>query len=147
MDFDPQGNLYAAYRGGSGKQGTSIEKFAPRSGSGTILGMQLNQPQGLIVDDKGDIVVVNEKSPGDNYLDVFAPGRKRPNLRFRQPKGGYPIQIAITEDEGSLFTTTFNNGRVYEIPYPFSKGLTWTLLQDDPYGLQQGIALSNGQVF
>lgn len=147
MDFDPQGNLYAAYRGGIGKQGTSIEKFAPRSGSGTILGMQLNQPQGLIVDDKGNIVVVNEKSPGDNYLDVFAPGAKRPNLRFRQPKGGYPIQIAITEDESSLFTTTFNNGRVYEIPYPLGKGLTWTLLQDDPYGLQQGIALSNGQVF
>lgn len=147
MDFDARGNLYAAYRGGSGKQGTSIEEFAPRSRTGTILGMQLNQPQGLIVDGKGNIVVVNEKSPGDNYLDVFAPGTKRPSLRFRQPKGGYPIEIAITEDGGSLFTTTFNTGGVYEVPYPLRKGLTWTQLQDDPYGLQQGIALSNGQVF
>jgi sugar lactone lactonase YvrE len=147
MGFDAQGNLYAAYRGGSGKLGTSIEKFTPGSGNGSILGMKLNQPQGLIVDDKGSIVVVSEKSPGNNHLDVFPPGAKRPSLRFGQPEGSYPIEIAITKDERTLFATTFNNGGIYEIRYPLRKGSTWIREQQDPYGLQQGIALSNGQVF
>jgi hypothetical protein len=147
MDFDTQGNLYAAYRGGSGSYGTSVEKFAPGSVSGTILGMKLNQPQGLIVDDKDEIVVVTEKSPGNNYLDVFPRGKRSARLRFAQPNDSYPIQIAITKGERSLFATTFNNGGIYDTPYPLSRIAGWTLKQFDPYGLQQGIALSNGHVF
>jgi hypothetical protein len=147
MDFDAQGNLYAAYRGGSGRYGTSIEKFEPDSAGGIILGMKLNQPQGLVVDDRGDIVVVTEKTPGNNYLDVFAPGRRRPVRRVGQPKGGYPIEIAITTDERRLFATTFNNGGIYDARYPLGKPPNWVLEQYDPYGYQQGLALSNGQVF
>ncbi len=146
MDFDAKGNLYAAYRGGNGSLGTSVERFAPNSAQGTVLGMRLNQPQGLIVDGNGDIVVVTEWVPGKNHLAVFRPEKTRPQLRFRQPKNSYPIQIAITQDNAALFATTFNNGGIYQTAYPLTKTSRWTFDRFDQYGLQQGIALSNGHV-
>lgn len=144
MDFDADGNLYAAYRGGQGSYGTSIEKFAPGSADGTILGMRLNQPQGLVVDGNGDIVVVTEWRPGRNHLAVFRSGKTRPQLRLRQPHDSYPIQIALSGDELSLLATTFNNGKVYEVDYPIIEGARWQFEQSDHRGLQQGIALSDG---
>ncbi|HEX3671466.1 MAG TPA: hypothetical protein VHT92_07170, partial [Candidatus Cybelea sp.] len=49
MDFDQQGNLYVAYRGGAKRGGLgSIEKFAPGSTQGQVIGMKVHQPQGLV---------------------------------------------------------------------------------------------------
>ncbi|MGC2407064.1 MAG: hypothetical protein WA431_11710 [Candidatus Cybelea sp.] len=64
VDFDSQGNLYVAYRTSDRKR-HSIEEFAPGSTHGKVLGMTLNEPQGLIVDNRGNILVVaRAQTPG-----------------------------------------------------------------------------------
>src|SRR5215469_15239060 len=56
MAFDHQGHLYVAYRTCPSGDG-SIEKFAPGSNQGRVIGMTLSDPQGVTVDYKGDIIV------------------------------------------------------------------------------------------
>jgi hypothetical protein len=144
MDFDQQGNLYVAYRPPFGSGHDSIEKFAPGSTHGQVLGMTLHQPQGLIVDSNGNIVIADTSQPTLSVV-VFAPGKKRPDVRVKLPSGSDPTEIAITQDETELFVGSFRNAMVYVTPYPLSETSTWTEL--DQVNDVQGIALSNGQVF
>jgi hypothetical protein len=137
MDFDEQGNLYVAYRNGiSG----SIEEFAPGSSQGTILGMKLDQPQGLIVDDSGNILVVES---GMSRIDLFPPGHLKPAVEV--PVSG-ANQLAIQQTENRLFVAA-ENGIVYECRYPFPPTESCPYVKDEPKALIQGVALSNGQTF
>jgi len=144
IDIDPQGNLDVAYR----KRGLgSIERFAPGSSQGQILGMKVHQPQGLIVDNNGNIIVV-DTSAKTRCLEVFAAGKLRPHVRLRLPDSGDPNQIAMTQDQSKIFVASFNNGTVYATGYPITKASTWTEVESLGYGNDvQGVALSNGQVF
>jgi hypothetical protein len=56
MDFDVRGNLYVAYRTNDRKRHGSIEEFASGSTQGKVLGRTLNEPQGLIVENSGNIL-------------------------------------------------------------------------------------------
>lgn len=136
MDFDAKGNLYVAYRnGGIG----SIETFAPGSTQGKMLGMQLDQPQGLIVANSGIVLAVETGST--SRIDEFLPGSKTPQLEVPVPQT--PVQLAITESENRLFVSTLNNGPVYATNYP----LYQPRLVEEVVGSTQGVALSNGQYF
>ncbi|HET6275168.1 MAG TPA: hypothetical protein VFE16_04425 [Candidatus Cybelea sp.] len=148
MDFDPEGNLYVAYRVTNDDRGLgSIEEFAPGSAQGRILGMKVHKPQGLIVDNEGDIVVA-ETATNTKVIAVFRPGKRRPEIRVKLPTGSDATQIAITEDESRFFVASYTDGNIYVLPYPLSKESTWTVLDQTPgQGQLQGIALSNGQVF
>jgi hypothetical protein len=146
MDFDQQGNLYVAYRGGTKRGGLgSVEKFAPGSTQGQVIGMKVHQPQGLIVDNEGNVLVA-ETSQRWKAVALFRPGKTRPLLRLKLPTYSDPTQIAITADESELFVGSFTNGSLYVTPYPLTKTSTWTVL-DTVYGQLEGVALSNGQVF
>ncbi len=146
MDFDQQGNLYVAYRGATKRNGLgSVEKFAPGSSQGQVLGMKVHQPQGLIVDNEGNILVA-ETSARERVVALFRPGKTRPKFRVKLPTGSDPTQIAITADESELFVGSFENRNLYVTPYPLTKGSTWTVLDQVP-GQLEGVALSNGQVF
>lgn len=137
IDFDRKGNLYVAYRNGSY---ASIEKFAPGSIRGKSLGMQLSQPQGLIVANDGTILVV--ETGRANRIDEFLPTKKTPKLEIDVP--GTPVQLAITETENTLFVSTLR-GAIYVAPYP----LEGPRLRQEVFGGYdtQGVALSNGQFF
>lgn len=137
MDFDQQGNLYVAYRSESGD---SIEEFAPDASNGTILGMPLDQPQGLIVDSSGNILVVES---GSGRIDVFPPGQQTPSLEVPIPET--PNQIAIRQSEASLVVAA-EGGTVFGIRYPFTNHPR-VHVKDVPNVTIQGVAFSNGQHF
>lgn len=137
MDFDQQGNLYVAYRSGSGG---SIEEFAPDSSNGTILGMTLDQPQGLIVDSSGNILVVES---GSGRIDVFPPGQQTPSLEVPIPNS--PNQLAIRQSEASVVVAA-EGGTVYGIRYPFTRHPR-VHVKDVPNAIIQGVAFSNDQHF
>lgn len=146
MDFDTQGNLYVAYRDSRTSPTSSVEEFAPGSTQGTVLGMTLNQPQGLIVDSRGNIVVA--ESGGPDSLVVFPPGSTSPKVTVRLPSGGDPTQITLRKNEHRIYVTSFTDGAVYDIGYPFksTKGNGWKTIQ---HGLDynNGVSISDGQAF
>ncbi len=146
LDFDVQGNLYVAYRG-SNRSG-SIEEFNLHTGQGTVLGMSLNQPQAVVVTNAGTILAV--ETGGTDRIDVFPPGYRTPTLEVGLSK--VPTQLAITSHEGLLFVSSFSKGRVYSSPYPLlnpngSPNVLHEQIKVGDYGIVQGMALSNGQVF
>jgi hypothetical protein len=138
MDFDQQGNLYVAYRSGSGG---SIEEFAPGSSTGTILGMALDQPQGVIVDSSGNILVVES---GYGRVDVFPPGQQKPSLEV--PISNGPNQLAIRLNRKPNLFIAAEGGTVYGAPYPLSRHPR-VYVKEEPNSTIQGVALSNGQHF
>jgi hypothetical protein len=145
MDFDTRGNLYVAYRGASSAPNSSIEELAPGATTGTVLGMSLNQPQGVFVASDGGITVA--QTGGTNNLLRFAAGQwTEPKVTTALPQGGDPTQIVATVHEHVIFAASFTNGYVYEIHSPIFKNL---VLEEVGEGLDynNGIALSNGQVF
>ena len=145
MDFDTQGNLYVAYRGSHTSPASSVEEFAPGSAQGVVLGMELNQPQGLIVDNRGNIVVA--QSGGPHNLMVFPPGATSPQMSVKLPSGADPTQIVLRKNEHRIYVASFSNGDIYDITYPFKSARhnTWNIIQRGFF--DNGIALSNGQTF
>lgn len=144
MDFDLQGNLYVAYRTfGIYTNPGSIEEFPPNSSQGRILGMTINAPQGLVVDKKGNIVVVETDYSTGIYL--FPAGQTSPSLEVPMPYNDTPAQLAIREKENKLFVTGLD--AFYVTDYPFDTKTMFSV-KDEPEGfLSGGIALSNGQTF
>lgn len=140
MGFDSRGNLYAAFRN---RLATSVMMFAPGTTEGQSLGMPLTEPQGLIVDKRGDIVVA--ESILESVIG-FRPGTETPAFRANLPiQSGNASQLSMTEKEDQLFAAT-EGGFVYVRSYPGMKATTWTVV-DQGFRSLEGIALSNGQVF
>jgi sugar lactone lactonase YvrE len=136
MDFDQQGNLYVAYRTSDGTG--SVEEFAAGSTQGKVLGMSLNQPQGLLIDNVGNIVVVET---GDtNRIDVFPPGQQTPSVEV--PIANTPNQLAIRQTEPRLFIAA-EGGTVYGIKYPFLRTHPRPYVKEKLNSVIQGVALSN----
>ena len=147
LDFDTKGNLYVAYRLQSKGSG-SIEEFPLGSSQGTILGMSINQPQSVVVTNTGTILTV--ETGGTNRIDVFPPGYEEPTLEVGVRDA--PTQIAITRDQHSLWVSSFAKGRIFSSPYPLlnpngSPNVLHEKIRVKGYGIVQGMALSNGQVF
>ncbi|MFY9719337.1 MAG: hypothetical protein WAK16_06805 [Candidatus Cybelea sp.] len=139
LDFDQYGNLYVAYRDEDGY--ASIEEFSSGSFAGKSLGMSLDQPQGLVVDNRNNILVVETGSA--DRIDLFAPGQSTPSVEQSVP--GIPVQLAITRDERTLKVSTLS-GDVFTMPYPFGtqRGV---YLKDKTGSKSQGVALTDEQTF
>ncbi|MBV8530909.1 MAG: hypothetical protein JO104_06295 [Candidatus Eremiobacteraeota bacterium] len=145
MDFDSAGNLYVAYRNGDNG---GIEEFPRGSTQGHVLGMALNQPQGVIVANDGTILAV--ETGNSRRVDVFPPGLMTPSFELAIPYT--PTQIAITQPEQYLRVSTLSQqGYVYGIRYPIvgTNGEPHPLREriETGSGGVQGLALSNGQYF
>lgn len=143
MDFDSQGNLYVAYRKSNLRRNGGIEEFAPGTTQGHILPMKLNEPQGLIVDASGNIIVV--VTGHADRIELYKPGHRLWAQKIPAPQGATLTQIAIEANQSELFAATIE-GSVSTIAYPFPPSGTLTQLEDAGFGIQ-GIALSNGQTF
>jgi DNA-binding beta-propeller fold protein YncE len=142
IDLDQQGNLYVAYRFCGTRVG-GIEKFAPGSSQGENLRIRDYEPQGLIVDNAGDILAV-ETVKWDSVAFIRA-GKRYPEFRVKLPEGNVPVELAITSDQSRLFVSSYD-GYVYVTNYPITASSTWTV-EDQVSNTPQGIALSNGQTF
>lgn len=112
INLDDAGNLYVAYRDRSGRG--SIEKFRPNSTTGRILGMQLDQPQGLQLDHSGNILVV--ETGGKQAVDIFPPGSQSPSQVV--PAGNGVTQVVLREAGDNMYVSNWSNGNVYISHYP-----------------------------
>jgi DNA-binding beta-propeller fold protein YncE len=146
MAFDRHGNLYVAYRtcpSGSG----SIEKFAPGSTHGHVIGMALSDPQGVVVD-SSDNVVVDETGTINNRLDridVFPPGSKTPSLEVPMPQGNLPIELVIDCQQNYLYVAGLYSGAVFGSKYPLT-GQT-LFVKDQVSAIVQGVTMTNNLEF
>ena len=137
MDFDAQGNLYVAFRA---RELGSVEVFAPNSTQGTVLGMKLDQPQGLVVDNDGNILVV--ETGYTRCVDVFTPGSLTPSLQERSRYTG--TQLALDKKELEIFLSTLN-GIVYGAPYPLAGVKPYGHIKDEeaPSEIIEGITITD----
>lgn len=142
IDFDQQGNLYVAYRSCTKHRVGSIVRFAPGSTQGQSLRIRARQPQGLIVDNKGNILLTETDKWAT--VDFIRPGKRYPEFRLKLPDDE-PVELAMTADQSKLFVSSYS-GYVYETRYPIKANSSWTQV-DQVGGTPQGIALSNGQTF
>jgi hypothetical protein len=96
--LDAAGDLYASYRGGG--HGGGIQFFALGIGTGQDLGITLSSPQGMQIDEQGDIIVV--ETDGPDRVDAFHPGQTTP---FATTPGlnGVPTGIALNQREHQLY--------------------------------------------
>jgi hypothetical protein len=132
INLDDSGNLYVAYRDSSGMG--SVEKFRPNSRRGRILGMQLDQPQGLQLDHLGNILVVDT---GKDVVDIFPPGSQTPS---QVVAAGFGVtQVVLREAGNNMYVSDWNNGIVSISHYPPGKFQPKIETNDG----MQGIALSN----
>jgi hypothetical protein len=134
ISLDAANNLYVGYIDGS--RNASIEKYAPGSQVGQVLGMQLDSPQSLLVDRSGNILVVET---GDTQaIAVFPPGATSPSQVIHVETG--VTQMALRESEKEIYISNDGNGDVYISPYPqmqFREKIAENLTS------VQGVALSN----
>lgn len=143
MAFDKQENLYVAYRI-SPKGLGSIEEFAPGSTQGKILGMTLDEPQGVVVAPRGTIVAT-ETGP-TNRIDVFPPGSINASLEEPMPSGGsVATEIAIDCQDEFLYVSALDSGIVFGSNYPL-RGQT-LFVKDQVSSIVQGASITNNQNF
>ena len=143
MDFDTSGNLYVAYRTQYGNPDGSIEEFAPGSTTGTVLGMALNQPQGVVVDKNSNISVV--ETGGTNRIDYFPAGTTTPSFTITIPET--PGQMALGKLQNRVYLSA-EGGDVYLLAYPFTPSAEVRLQDTVPSGEPQGVAIApNAQTF
>lgn len=137
MAFDRQGNLYVTYRtpGGFG----SIDKFAPGSSQGLVLGMPLNQPQGVVVDNRGNVIAA--ETGRTSRIDVFPPGRQTPAVTI--PLAVTPSELAMPRGDANVYFAS-ESGTVYGCKYPFPTDPN-PYPKDEVYAQTQGVALSKSQ--
>jgi DNA-binding beta-propeller fold protein YncE len=113
MALDKHENLYVAYRNSG--QGSIVE-YAPGSTQGQIIGMTLDQPQGVVVDPKGNVVATETGST--NRIDVFPPGSTTESLEVPMPSGSVATELAIDCQENALFVSGLYSGIVFGANYP-----------------------------
>ncbi len=151
VDLDRRGNLYVAYRDSSNSYG-SVEKIRPHSSSkqGRILGMPVNQPQGLVRTRSGTFLAVATGFP--EVVDVFPPNLRQTCQVVGVPD--IPTELVITGDEQRLFVAGWYS--IWVAPMrkvgggcafgPVSLFHSKIGLRKYPRGVA-GVALSNGQAF
>jgi DNA-binding beta-propeller fold protein YncE len=147
MAFDRHGNLYVAYRTCPSGDG-SVEKFAPGSSEGTVLGMSLSDPQGIVVDGHGNIVVDETGTLNDRIeqIEVFPPGSTTASLVIPMAGGNLPIELSLGRDEKYLFIAGLYSGAAYGTKYPLgSQSLLF--VKDQVSAVVQGVTITNTKTY
>jgi hypothetical protein len=137
MAEDAQGNLYVAYRGVGRAGKSSIAEFGPSLKNLRHLGMSIDQPQGLLVDSGGNIVVVESAA---DRIDVFPPGAKTPSVTVTITGISNLAELAMQKKETTLWVSSLG-GFVYSMPYPLTPSTVPTEYEQIG-GASNGIALS-----
>ncbi|MGB8965051.1 MAG: hypothetical protein WCB99_05380 [Candidatus Cybelea sp.] len=111
MAEDREGNLYVAFR--RRKASATIAEFGPGLTNKRLLGMAIDQPQGLVVDSAGNIVVVESAA---DRIDVFPPEATTPLVTITLSGIGNLAQLAMQNSETTLWVSS-EEGSVYSMPY------------------------------
>jgi DNA-binding beta-propeller fold protein YncE len=113
MAVDGQGNLYVAYRG---EHSGSVAEFGPGLTHKRHLGISVDQPQGLLVDRAGNIIVVESAA---DRIDVFPPGATTPSVTVTISGIRNLAELAMQNSETTLWVSSLG-GYVYSMPYPLT---------------------------
>ncbi len=117
MAVDGQGNLYVAYRAGGNFRSSSIAEFSgPDLTKMRLLAMTIDQPQGLLVDHAGNIIVVESAT---DRIDEFPPGATTPSVTVTVSGIGNLAELAMQNSETTLWVSS-QAGYVYSMPYPLT---------------------------
>jgi DNA-binding beta-propeller fold protein YncE len=111
MAEDREGNLYVAFR--RRRASATIAEFGPGLTNKRLLGMAIDQPQGLVVDSAGNIVVVESAA---DRIDVFPPEATTPLVTITLSGIGNLAQLAMQNSETTLWVSS-EEGSVYSMPY------------------------------
>ena len=104
MAEDTQGNLYVTYRAGGKFRNSSIAEFSgPDLTNMRLLGMTIDQPQGLLVDRAGNIIVAESAS---DRIDVFPPGATTPSVTVTVSGIGNLAELAMQNSETTLWVSS-----------------------------------------
>ncbi len=114
MAEDGQGNLYVAFRRTG--PNCSIAEFGPGLSNKRLLGMTIDQPQGLVLDSAGNLVVVESAF---SRIKVFPPGATTPSVTITLSGIGNLAQLAMQNSETTLWVSS-EGGYVYSMPYPLT---------------------------
>ncbi len=137
MAEDGQGNLFVAYRGLGKSHGSSIAEFGPGLKHMRHLSMRIDQPQGLLVDNAGNIIVVESVA---DRIDVFPPGATTPSVTVTIYEIGNLGELAMQNSETTLWVSS-QGGFVYSMPYPLTPSTVPTEYERVS-GESNGIAVS-----
>jgi hypothetical protein len=136
---DQRGNLYVAYR--SSYSQASVAEFGPGLTHRRLLGMAIDQPQGLLVDRSGNVVVAESESQD---IKVFPPGRTTPSVTVTI-RGSYDYgnlaELAMRKAEKTLWVCD-EMGDVHSMPYPLTSSTVPTEYEATSY-FSNGLALSS----
>jgi DNA-binding beta-propeller fold protein YncE len=141
LALDKQENLYVAFRNSDG-QG-SIEKFAPGSTQGSVLGMALDEPQGVVVVPRGT-VVATETGP-TNRIDVFKAGSNTESLEVPMPSGSVATEVVVDCQDEFFYVSGLYSGIVFEANYPLPGQSLF--VKDQAPTLIQGATITRTQKF
>ena len=136
MALDGKGNLYVAYRRTG--PNCSIAEFGPGLKNKRLLGMTIDQPQGLLVDSAGNLVVVQS---GYDNIDVFPPGATTPSVTVTIRSIGNLAQLAMQNSETTLWVSS-EDGYVYSMAYPLTASTVATQYENIS-SIGNGIAVTN----
>jgi hypothetical protein len=114
MAVDGKGNLYVAYRRTG--PNCSIAEFGPGLSDKLLLGMIIDQPQGLVLDSAGNVVVVESAY---DRIKVFPPGAKTPSVTITLSGIGHLAELGMQSSETTLWVSS-EGGYVYSMPYPLT---------------------------
>jgi DNA-binding beta-propeller fold protein YncE len=135
LAFDAAGDLYAAYRRSDDRSTGGVEMFLPGAQQGSDLGINVTAPQGVVVDDAGNLLVV--ETEGANRVDVFPPGATTPSDVVDIP--GTPTQIQLGRKDHLLYVSDLDK-RIYVTRYPGFKEVGTKI--HNSLGEVQGLAVS-----
>lgn len=134
---DGKGNLYVAYRAGGGFTSSSIAEFRSGLQHMRLLGMTIDQPQGLLVDRTGNIIVVESAA---DRIDVFPPGATTPSVTITIYGISNLAELAMQKSETTLWVSSLG-GFVFSMPYPLTPSTVPTEYEQIT-GAPNGIAVS-----
>ena len=138
MAEDGQGNLYVAYRAGGKFRISSIAEFSgPGLTNMRLLGMSVDQPQGLLVDSAGNIIVVESAA---DRIEVFPPGATTPSVTVTVSGIDNLAELAMQNSETTLWVSS-EGGYVYSMPYPLTAS-TVPAEYEEIVGPAYGIAIT-----
>jgi hypothetical protein len=135
LNFDVAGNLYAAYRRSDNRSDGGVEVFSPGANQGRDLGINVTAPQGVVVDDAGNLLVA--ETEGANRVDVFPPGSTTPSHVIGIPR--VPTQIQLGRRDRLLYISTLSSA-IYVTRYPRAPHVA--LMIDNSLDEVQGLAVS-----
>jgi hypothetical protein len=99
--------------------------------------MKIDEPQGLLLDSAGNIIVVESVA---DRIDVFPPGATTPSVTVTISGIGHLAELAMQNSETTLWVSS-EGGLVYSMPYPLTPSTVPTEYEQIT-GESNGIAVS-----